>query len=505
MNRFDYNRLLSDTSIPISSAVSQLFASDLSVNDIESGNKLRLGELVQYVYEHAEGYTADQLYKLICKGFFSFDLLLDKSRHLIDPSKKAQLCSLCGLTKTGSGIVTGKVEAGNDKIAWQQLDKRDRFILHDFVTKYPTSVYVPEARDFLMGLRTDFNSLLRDYISKGCELEGIRQYLSRGWITKQEFVGRLKDDKNLLPLHVLKSLLTNQLLTITDISSMGFSHEIMKVFMGGKVDAKNTPSLKPISQRVRKSDDYYFWGTSGSGKSCALGAIMSAANGCVPGCSMTIDYACQGASYIEVLKDVFKQNGKIGVLPPGTPVGVFAEMGFTLSKGAISKPITCIDMAGGMLDILAQKEEQMTKTDKDIQNNLVALMKNAPKNNKCTHVFLLEYKPGETKKQSDKLDKAIDKINKLDLLAKTQGILVLVTKVDKMNVPKEQLSERVNDFVDTNYKGFINNLKFIAEKNRINGGRVDVIPFNIGRVEMQNYCIFDAEYAAKFVNDVFLR
>lgn len=500
MNKTEFNKLLSDTSTPIPLTVSSLLMSNLTINDIEPSNRSYLDDVVSYIFTHAEGYTAIQLHKLMQKGLFTLDLLLDKSQNLIDPAKRNQLRSLCGVTRASSGTVVG-----NDEIEWQQIDKKDRFILDDFVKRYPSSKHIPMAMDFLRGLRTDYNSLLRDYIRKGFATIGIYEYYSRGWLNKEELVKRLSEDKNLLSLNELKFLLDNNVLSIIDMKKVGFSDEIMKVFMGGKVDVKGSPILGPISQRVRVSEDFYFWGTSGSGKSCALGAIMSAANGCVPGCSMSIDYSCQGASYIDALKDVFKQNGKVGVLPPGTPVGVFAEMGFTLTEGRNCKPITCIDMAGGMLDILAKKEDSMGQTDKDVLANLVSLMTNAPKRNTCTHIFLLEYKPGDVTRQSDKLDKAIDKIKRLDLLKKTQEILVLVTKADKMNVPKAQLHKKANDYVLKEFAGFYNNLSLIAQRHNINNGEVRVMPFNIGNVEMQNYCVFEDEYAIDFVKKVFLR
>lgn len=493
--------ILSDNNSSTLDVIHSFISTNLNMKDLEGQFAHRLDEMRKYVFQHADGFDADQLSKLIKKNLMSFDILISQAGAKINPNVRSSIQVLLGKTKTSSGQFVG-----NDEIAWKNLEKKDRFALDDFLTQYPQSKYAGIAREILTGLRTDINVLLKDYVRKGFAVLGITEFIKRGWVSKNLIKEMLSKDLNLLSAYELQTLLQNGMFTIVDINSLGFSEGMMRIFNGhGRMNAPKIPYLGNIGHRVRVSDDYYFWGTSGSGKSCALGAIMSAAaNGCVPGCSMTIDYNCQGSNYIEILKSIFSQNGRIGVLPPGTPVGVFAEMGFDLMHGGRKKSITCIDMAGGMLDVLAKKDDALSVSEKEIVKNLSNIMTDAPKKNRCTHVFLLEYKLGDTNKQANKLGNAMKKIQELKILDKTQEILVLVTKVDKMNVPNNQIASKLSAYLKENFVGFYNSLEHIAQKNNINGGHVRVVPFNIGKVEMQTFCTFDADYATRFVKNVFL-
>ena len=50
-----------------------------------------------------------------------------------------------------------------------------------------------------------------------------------------------------------------------------------------------------------------------------------------------------------------------------------------------------------------------------------------------------------------------------------------------------------------NYRGFYNKMERICKENEINGGKVSIQPFTLGKVCFQKYCKFDEKCAADVV------
>lgn len=87
--------------------------------------------------------------------------------------------------------------------------------------------------------------------------------------------------------------------------------------------------MRDLDEIHKQSTEVYFWGIPSSGKSCALGAILSvAANGRIAR-SMDPDTESQGYGYMNYLINLF-HDGRIGTLMGGTPIEAFYEMGFDL-------------------------------------------------------------------------------------------------------------------------------------------------------------------------------
>lgn len=119
------------------------------------------------------------------------------------------------------------------------------------------------------------------------------------------------------------------------------------MFKGDSAITFRTP--EKLDRIHKQSTEIYFWGIPSSGKSCALGAILSVAASGRIAKSMDPDTSSQGYGYMTKLIDLF-QNGEIGTLLEGTPVDSFYEMGFDLvDKENRIHPITCIDMAGELM------------------------------------------------------------------------------------------------------------------------------------------------------------
>jgi hypothetical protein len=85
---------------------------------------------------------------------------------------------------------------------------------------------------------------------------------------------------------------------------------------------------------------------------------------------------------------------------------------------------------------------------------------------------------------------------------KTDGIYLLVTKVDKAGVPLEQLKTHLEEYIHgpQGYQGIGNLLQEICEKHNINNRELEIVPFSLGKVCFKNYCIFDGRHTADIID-----
>ena len=81
----------------------------------------------------------------------------------------------------------------------------------------------------------------------------------------------------------------------------------------------------------------------------------------------------------------------------------------------------------------------------------------------------------------------------------TDGIYLLITKVDKAKAVGRELQEKLRAYILDNYQGFYNGLKKVCKDNEINGGNVEIQPFTLGTVCFQNYCKFKDDTASAVV------
>lgn len=72
--------------------------------------------------------------------------------------------------------------------------------------------------------------------------------------------------------------------------------------------------------------------------------------------------------------------------------------------------------------------------------------------------------------------------------------------VDRAKVTGKQLREVLKEFISEHYFGFYNHLKKISLENKINKGLVEICPFSVGKVFLQDYFHFDEKYAANLVS-----
>lgn len=411
---------------------------------------------------------------------------------------------------------------------WNNIDKDDIKQLQDFVNSYPDSPFYRDALESLNSLRVaqfiglNMGALVdrvrsietdKKVIDKDSEIfNEVHKFLQKGHITKQELMDKIEEDHNFLSAGVINKLWSAQ--DITDLDRFnGIDYDFIKAMMA-KEDRKKFEIPRIITEVTKvPSTEIYFWGIPSSGKTCAIGAILSAANNGKTALSMPKDNGCQGYYYMNTLSELFRNDGTIGMLPEGTPTIATYEMAFDLEdQNHKLHPITCIDLAGELVKCMfksdAKKDLQIDEQQAlDTMTNV--LVKNKTGNRKI-HFFVIEY--GAEKKlyeglpQRTYLDGAVAYLQNTNIFEKdTDAIYLLITKTDKINKQGEDFVSELKEHINNNYLQFLNGLKLICRENEINDGEVEIIPFTLGEVCFQNYCRFKEKTAAFVVNKILER
>ena len=298
---------------------------------------------------------------------------------------------------------------------------------------------------------------------------------------------------------------------VNDFSATDIDPEFIAYMMSVKPVTPYSQSTEKLKSVHKEScTEIYFWGIPSSGKSCALGAILSVANNGKVALSMKKDNKCQGYGYMTRLSNLFKNNGTVSTLPEGTAVTSTYEMGFDLEdQNQKVHPITCIDLAGELVRCMYKKDakEKPNPQQEEVLDTLTNVMINNRTQNRKIHFFVIEYgaedRLYEGLPQQVYLEAAVAYIQSTGIFKKdTDGLYLLISKVDKAKAYGEELVKKLKSYINDNYQGFYNGLKKICRDNEINGGEVEIIPFSLGEVCFQNYCKFDDRAAAKVVNKI---
>lgn len=411
-----------------------------------------------------------------------------------------------------------KVDDSEELRAWQNTEKNNAKSLSLFLRQYPNGQYSEEARTYLRYLPIELEDLLEVVRTQPSSVvvDTMRDFFEYGWVSKAEFLHVLKEDHNLFNASMAYQLLVQEVLTRYDFYDAGFDADVIDAIYNG-IDSDDDFEAFNATELTREATEFYFWGISGSGKSCALGAIMSAANSGEVAKAMIVDEDSDAASYLKYLRNVFTE-GRLGQLPAGTPVGNFAAMGFTLvekgdpgnwisrkihgvPKTGKEHPITCIDMAGGMLSLMSRRVEELSEAEQEYIDNLTNLLCRSAEGNHAQHFFLVEYKDDDLSIQFDQLNRAIDQIQRLGLFKrKTDHIWLMITKCDRFKAKsEEEMVDLVKRYINDNCRPLYDKLAQICRDHDIDKGKPQVLPFWIGDVELQQYCKFDPVRANKMV------
>ncbi len=404
--------------------------------------------------------------------------------------------------------------------AWNNVDKNSIDSLQVFVCNYPDSSYTPEARSLIDELQKegylgyDAEMLLEEIAAISTDYSVVNKedkiynricyYLEKRYIQKEELVGMLREDHNLLQPGVVKLLLDKGQLSYGDIDAMGIHKDFVKVLLKG-LERQKFMMATPIDRINKVSTEIYFWGIPSSGKSCALGAILSVASNGKVAETMIKDNDCQGYGYMNSLMELFTANGNVAMLPAGTATCNTYEMGFDLvDKEGLIHPITCIDLAGELMRCMCLNDEGSLSDQDEMAalDTLTSIVHDNRTGNRKIHFFVLEYgaenKTYKGRGQQSLLSAALRYIERTQVFNKdTDAIYLMISKADKVKGNQREVLAR---FIHDTYCGFYKGLKQICKQNEINNGEVPIVPFSLGEVCFQDYCRFNDKAASNVVD-----
>ena len=485
----------------------------------------------QNILDNVAEYSAEQLVEYIQQGIVTFDELVKDTDGEFDAVKRKKVKELLdhadelawervqnehtietaqwyldtfpnGAYRSQARSIKAEIEKQKEDEyiqtttddAWILVDKNSSESLREFVKNFPNSNHVEEANklinqllyDEIMGVNADtlVSQIHNFQTDKNLTIEqkdnniidAIEDYIKGNKITKNDFLVKLSDDHNLLSSGVVKRLINQGIILTSDLLNLGIEKAfIQRMFKGDSAITFRTP--EKLDRIHKQSTEIYFWGIPSSGKSCALGAILSVAASGRIAKSMDPDTSSQGYGYMTKLIDLF-QNGEIGTLLEGTPVDSFYEMGFDLVdiENRIH-PITCIDMAGELMRCMYKENagDPMSNSDIEMLDIMTKVLIDNRSTNRKMHVFVIEYGAEDRKyeglPQKVYLEGAVSYIKDTGIFKKdTDAIYIMITKADKA---KNNSPSFFNQYINDRYLGFFNGLEQICKDNEINKGHVE--------------------------------
>lgn len=407
-----------------------------------------------------------------------------------------------------------KIDESTESV-WLSVNKDNRDSLKKFIEDYPNNHHVQEARELIKqidlaeltgmdieALKASIKAINTDKtINDKPEaiFQHIRKYINNHHGSNSDIVEAIANDHNFISSKVAKLLYDRSILSIEDYVNAGIKKDFLS-FMLAEQKKERFSEPEPLD-RISKSPctEVYFWGIPSSGKSCALGGILSAA--CSSGKvarSFKLDNHCQGYGYMNRLSDLFKANGKVGSLPEGTPTTATYEMALELEDEKNNMhPITFVDLAGELVRCMYKKDakEELDPEEAKVLLTLTNILKDNKTGNRKMHFFVIEY-GGEDREyeglpQRKYLDAAVTYIEDTKIFEEdTDGLYILISKVDKAQSKGEELKEKLKSYIQEDYATFYNGLQRICKDCNINKGEVQVVPFTLGEVCFEDYCKF---------------
>lgn len=401
-----------------------------------------------------------------------------------------------------------------DKLLWEKVPHNVNDI-QKFIDTYPESAFLEEAQNLLNQLiipQVTIQKLLKK-INKYRNLKDgedkikekivgeVKGFVTLSYNHKKKFLNYFKEHLNLLNQSEVKELYDEKILTQFDLEYL-IDEDFLELFLEGE-DNEELPSNTDIKAVEEVSTEFYFWGGPGSGKTCLMAALLSAANsGECPNVSSLIPKRCNSGDYMARLKTYFQGNDVV-TLMERTHSGNINAMEFSLNDGKKEHPITFVDMPGEVLEDMYfdRNNKQNQSARKQQLEDMHTLLKGNNNNHKI-HFFIVEY--GAENKlnkktglpQNELLEHVAEYIKELGLFEKeTDLIMIILTKADLAPEGTKYL-----EYIDSNFSNFKGNLKYICTKNHINAGKVDWRKFSLGQVVFQKYARFNKKDALKILD-----
>lgn len=428
----------------------------------------------QYILNHVNEFSAEQLANFIKEGHVSLEEL--RKTELLDNSMRKAILRLL------------EADAKIDDNAWEEVRYCDD--LHDVLN------WINQNRN---NRNIDEAKKLADYLKK--RIDVIDQ-------EKRKILAKISRNPNSYAPFEIKSFLNDGTLSKEDLINCEIPHSAIE-----NLDRVHAPQLflgKTPKTIPEGFTEVYLWGHTGSGKTCALGAILHMADK-----KGYLNIASgPGYDYAHTLKNIFSDdNIADDFLPAPTPLETTQYLPFTLNRESEKKKrsVSLIELSGeifkcfyyvnGNLDFPSQFHE-------DTYNSMKSFLKS---NNRKIHFFFIDYdrnnRPDENgRTQSDYLSAASTYFNNNDVFGKsTDAIYVVLTKSDLLHdenekiISPERRQEVAKKYINENYRSFINTLKDKCRKYSINGGKLPFVTFSLGSVYFKEICNFEGSEALKIV------
>lgn len=307
------------------------------------------------------------------------------------------------------------------------------------IFKLQASSYAGPGIVVLSNKITEIDTSAKILDKPAVKAQAIKEALNSGRVSKKDILNKIQKDHNWLDHTTLyKLMVDDQLIDFDDLSSIGIDGRFFSC-LGSADNNIQTSNAEALTEIDLPCTEVYFWGIPSSGKTCALGGILSVANSGHVARTMAMDKNCQGYAYMNSLANLFKSD-KATNLPPSTGFTQTYAMSFDLvDQRRKTHPITLIDLAGELFKAMYWHDADPSKlTDEQSKHleTVTNILKNNRSNNRKIHFFVIEY--GAENRlydgfpQNVYLNGALQYIDGTGILDKdTDGIYVLLSKSDK--------------------------------------------------------------------------
>ena len=440
----------------------------------------------QYILEHIDDLKAEQLANFITQGIVTLEEL--RKTDLLDNSVRVAILKRLKENEQEQQ----REQAERDKVeddSWETVRFGNELILIDWINNNSNNRHILDAKNRVKFLQEEREKIINQ---------------------KQDILDNIRRNPNKYAAKEIREFLSNGTLSEQEL------RDYCKVPQSA---INNLNNIKAPTLNLGTSPDsipegyteVYFWGYKGSGKTCALGAILQIAEK-----KGYLNIAAgPGNRYATQLKNIFSDDGAANdFLPAPSPVETTQYLPFTLKKPneSRSRSVSLIELSGEVFLCFSHKiagEPFPTQSHENTFNSLNNFLKS---NNRKIHFFFIDYdrenkSDNDGMKQSDYLAAAATYFKNNAVFGKTtDAIFVVLTKSDLMldddghHVSKEKRNEYAKKHLSGhNYQSFINTLKDNCIKYSINGGKLTVEPFSLGKVYFRDICDFDGDAAANIV------
>jgi hypothetical protein len=466
--------------------------------------------------------TAEQLFNEIQQGNVTLRELIDTGNLPFAVRRKIE-----EYDRVEKAKIQAQIDA-KDNEAWEIARNGSETQLGDYITTFPAGKHVQDAKSLLASkddeawerARYGNEVQLGEYIAKFPAGKHVQAAKSRIQYLEQEHI-RIQVEKDKVLLNVknnpntydplqIKGFLQNGTITKEELQACDIPEEVIKAILESnlappKLELGAMPDSIPSGYT-----EVYFWGIPGSGKTCALAALLHTAYNA----GYLRIAAGPGYDYMTKVRNIFSDN--LAVLPSPTPVKTWQYLPFTLRrrKEGHSRSVSLIELSGEIFQCFYCINAGKSMPTGDHQKTFEKLKQFLSDDNRKIHFFFIDYdRQNRTDDfgylQSDYLDAAALYFSKSEnnVFGKsTDAIYVVLTKSDLMRdndgnkVPaKKRVEYAKQHLAGKGFASFVEALRDNCIEHGINAGKLTIEPFSLGEVYFQRICRFDDSSAQDIV------